>query len=100
MIQAFVEKLESFFTLFYKIISFIGKVAEWSNASVLKTDVASQLPRVRISPFPKRQINIKFEKKMETEFYFLKKKWKQSFIEPSVPKLLLCFFVFFRTLFA
>lgn len=29
-----------------------GKVAEWSIASVLKTDVTSRLPRVRIPPFP------------------------------------------------
>ena len=29
-----------------------GKVAEWFNASVLKTDVASTLPGVRIPPFP------------------------------------------------
>ena len=29
-----------------------GKVAEWLNASVLKTGVALQLPRVRIPPFP------------------------------------------------
>jgi hypothetical protein len=27
-------------------------VAEWFNASVLKTDVVSKLPRVRIPPFP------------------------------------------------
>jgi hypothetical protein len=27
-------------------------VAEWLNASVLKTGVALQLPRVRIPPFP------------------------------------------------
>lgn len=30
----------------------IGKVAEWFNASVLKTDVAVRLPRVRLPPLP------------------------------------------------
>ncbi len=30
----------------------IGKVAEWFNASVLKTDVAERLPRVRLPPLP------------------------------------------------
>ena len=30
-----------------------GKVAEWLNASVLKTDVVARLPGVRIPPFPK-----------------------------------------------
>ena len=29
-----------------------GKVAEWLNASVLKTDVVARLPGVRIPPFP------------------------------------------------
>lgn len=33
--------------------SILGKVAEWFNASVLKTDVASTLPGVRIPPFPR-----------------------------------------------
>jgi hypothetical protein len=31
---------------------FNGKVAEWFNASVLKTDVAVRLPRVRLPLFP------------------------------------------------
>ena len=30
----------------------VGKVAEWLNASVLKTDVVARLPGVRIPPFP------------------------------------------------
>ena len=36
---------------FYVIIS-NGKVAEWFNASVLKTDVVVRLPRVRLPLFP------------------------------------------------
>ncbi len=36
---------------FYAIIS-NGKVAEWFNASVLKTDVVVRLPRVRLPLFP------------------------------------------------
>ena len=30
----------------------VGRVAEWSNAPVLKTGVAFRLPRVRIPPLP------------------------------------------------
>ncbi len=37
----------------YKGIYTYGKVAEWSNAPVLKTDVVARLPGVRIPPFPK-----------------------------------------------
>ena len=36
---------------FYGIIG-NGKVAEWFNASVLKTDVVARLPRVRLPLFP------------------------------------------------
>ncbi len=36
---------------FYAIMS-SGKVAEWFNASVLKTDVVVRLPRVRLPLFP------------------------------------------------
>ena len=38
-------------TQFYR---FFGKVAEWLNASVLKTDVVARLPGVRIPPFPEK----------------------------------------------
>jgi hypothetical protein len=42
-------KVAHFLTLLYNEI---GKVAEWFNASVLKTDVAERLPRVRLPPLP------------------------------------------------
>ena len=37
--------------------SFVGGVAEWLNAPVLKTDVGESLPWVRIPPPPPKSIN-------------------------------------------
>ena len=39
-------------SIFYSYAGFVGGVAEWLNAPVLKTDVGESLPWVRIPPPP------------------------------------------------